>query len=127
VERSQDLLRLQVRCDVYAARHVRKRLAGVLGEDGSSVEDACLIATELVGNAVRHSGCDEEDVLDVRIARNGRRLLISVHDPGLSGNHAVPRDDDEPGGLGLQIVDSLAERWGAERPDGYLVWAELPG
>jgi hypothetical protein len=32
-------------------------------------------------------------------------------------------------GWGLQIVDALSERWGEERGNGYLVWAEisLPG
>lgn len=132
MERSEDLLRLKLPCDVHAAHEVRKRLRDVQDDNGWSLQDACLVATELVANAVRHSGCTDEHVLEVRIARNKRRLLISVRDPGISGAVAEPRDRSNeehrhrPGGLGLNIVQRLSVRWGAERRDGYRVWAELP-
>ncbi len=116
---------------MQAARVVRERLAGVHDEDGWSLEDMRLVATELVGNAVRHSGGDSHHLLEVIVKRDERRLLISVHDPGLSGAEAETQDNSgessrlEPGGWGLRIVARLSERWGAERPDGYRVWAEL--
>ncbi len=39
----------------------------------------------------------------------------------------VPNDDpDEHGGRGLQIIDTLADRWGTtHNEDGKTVWAEF--
>ena len=55
-------------------------------------------------------------------------LLISVHDPGRTAQSAEPAHHTrlEPGGWGLQLIETLSLRWGTERPDGYRVWAELP-
>lgn len=123
---SDDLLSLDLPCDRHAPVTVRKALAEV--HDGRwSLDDGRLVASELVGNAVRHSGCGRDDRLRVKVAARPGRLLISVHDPGLSGEVAAPVSDDrsDPGGWGLRIIGELAEAWGTERPDGYFVWAEL--
>lgn len=124
---SSDLLCLDVPCNENAPAVVRGALAEL--EPGQwSPADGLLVASELVTNAVMHSGCAADHTLNVRASLRGERLLISVHDPGLSGEDAQPRDPErpEPGGWGLRIIEQLAERWGAERPDGYRVWAELP-
>jgi anti-sigma regulatory factor (Ser/Thr protein kinase) len=123
---SHDLLSLELPCDVHAPVAVRDALAEV-HDGGWSLDDGRLVASELVGNAVRHSGCDDEHRLHVEVGRREGRLRISVHDPGLSGQTARPVDADGsgPGGWGLRIIGELAEAWGAERPDGYRVWAEL--
>jgi anti-sigma regulatory factor (Ser/Thr protein kinase) len=124
--RPRDLLALEVPCDHDAPAVVRKALAAIDG--GLPVEDGILVASELVSNAVMHSGCTADHDLTIRATVQQDRLVISVHDPGQSGESATPRraDVSEPGGLGLRIVEQLSHRWGAERPDGYLVWAELP-
>jgi anti-sigma regulatory factor (Ser/Thr protein kinase) len=121
-----ELLVLDVPCDRNAPAVVRKALAEIDG--GWPVEEGILVASELVANAVLHSGCTTDHNLKVRATVQHERLVISVHDPGQSGQSANPRDTDisEPGGWGLQIVEQLCHRWGSERPDGYLVWAELP-
>jgi anti-sigma regulatory factor (Ser/Thr protein kinase) len=122
-----DSLSFEMPCDQHAPLAVREILAGV--HDGHwSLEDGLLVASELVTNAVRHSGCGDEHNLRVDIARRAGSLLIAVHDPGLSATTAEPplADRSEPGGWGLQIIDRLSARWGSERPDGYRVWAELP-
>ncbi len=104
---------------------MRKAL-GELDVDGPTLEDGRLVASELVTNVVRHSGCATEHMLEVRASRDRDRLLISVHDPGISHQSAQARDDGgELGGWGLRIVEQLAQRWGSERPDGHRVWAEL--
>jgi anti-sigma regulatory factor (Ser/Thr protein kinase) len=77
-----------------------------------------------VTNAVLHSGCGGDHLLQVRARRRPDRLLISVHDPGLSGQSASLKESDF-GLWGLHIIERLAQRWGCERPDGYRVWAEL--
>ena len=117
---------MEVPCNLHAAVTVRDALADV--HDGAwSLDDGRLVASELVGNAVRHSGCLDEHQLRVAVRLRNERLLISVHDPGLSGLAAQPAGEDSlaPGGWGLRIVEQLTEAWGAERPDGYRVWAEL--
>jgi anti-sigma regulatory factor (Ser/Thr protein kinase) len=123
---SDDLLALELPCNVHAAVTVREALAEI-HDGGWSLDDGRLVASELVGNAVRHSGCEGRHRLRITVALRGGRLVISVHDPGLSGRPARPAGDDrfEPGGWGLRIISALSEAWGTERPDGYRVWAEL--
>jgi len=138
---SVELLSMELPCDLHAPSAVRHAL-----DDSASLgrllEDGLLVASELVTNAVLHSGCADQHMINVRAELFGDHLLISVHDPGLSGRDAAPAQAErsaevsktyshagnasgQDGGWGLQIVDRLARRWGAERPDGYRVWAEL--
>jgi anti-sigma regulatory factor (Ser/Thr protein kinase) len=90
-------------------------------------EDALIVVSELVTNAVMHSGCDPEDTIAVRAVLAGGCLRISVHDPGRSTDApAIPADDRRRrGGLGLRIVERIARRWGVDRGRGRMVWAEL--
>ena len=120
---SLEILRLQVSCDNAAPGVVRKALEAVAPIDGVK-DDARLLASELVTNAVVHSARGSNDMIEV-FARLGRdRLTIAVHDPGFSNRTPrSPSPDDD--GMGLRIVQELAHRWGMERPDGLLVWAEL--
>ena len=120
-------LSLNVRCDHRAPRVVRESLAAA-HDGGWSLDDGLLVASELVTNAVKHSGCLGVHDLQVEIGRRRDRLLISVHDPGLSGKAAEPvrSERSDLGGWGLQLIERLSLRWGSERPDGYRVWAELP-
>jgi anti-sigma regulatory factor (Ser/Thr protein kinase) len=122
-----ELFSLEVPCDVYAPRVVRAALAAT-HQGGWSLDDSLLVASELVTNAVQHSGCGDEQRLKVLVAHHDGNLMISVHDPGLSRNDVQPVETDrsDPGGRGLQIIEQLSVRWGSERPDGYRVWAELP-
>jgi anti-sigma regulatory factor (Ser/Thr protein kinase) len=122
-----DLLSFDVPCAVQAPRMVRQALAAV-HDGGWSFDDGLLVASELVTNAIQHSGCKDTDRLSVEVGHRDGNLMISVHDPGLSGTAASPVEHEQfgVGGRGLQIVEQLSVRWGAERPDGYLVWAELP-
>lgn len=125
--RTEDLLTLELPCDEHAPVTVREALAEV-HDGGWSLDDGRLVASELVGNAVRHSGCAGDHRLQITVGRREGRLLISVHDPGLSGSgvHLSGDEPPQPGGWGLRIIGQLATAWGAERPDGYRVWAELP-
>jgi anti-sigma regulatory factor (Ser/Thr protein kinase) len=121
-----ELLELRVACDERAPATVRGALAE-LPEESPIIGDAMLVASELVTNAVRHSGCRPDDVLDIAVTRQDEHLLISVRDPGASGRTAQLTEADAGfGGLGLRIVELLADRWGHERDDGYRVWARLP-
>jgi len=85
---------------------------------------ACLIAGELVTNAVVHA----RTMMDLRITKGRRYLIIAVRD----GSTALPRlmpplPSDSTGGRGLMLVDSMARRWGSlPAEDGKVVWATLP-
>jgi serine/threonine-protein kinase RsbW len=127
VEQGSIVLGLEVPCNRTAPARVRLALAEI-EEVGWVLGDAILVASELVTNAVTHSGGGPSDLIEVRVSRGTEGVMISVRDPGTSGKQAeIPgRADIDMGGLGLRIVDAIALRWGAERGDGYCVWAELP-
>jgi anti-sigma regulatory factor (Ser/Thr protein kinase) len=122
-ELAEDLIRLELNCDQDAPCLVREAVDEAL--QGSAVhQDARLIASELVTNAVRYSGCEPEQLIEFRARIQSGVLLISVTDPCISGLEAHLRTDSGSG-FGLRIVDRLARRWGSEHPDGQRVWAEL--
>jgi anti-sigma regulatory factor (Ser/Thr protein kinase) len=123
---SAQTLSVDVPCDASAARAVREALIGMDWREGVD-GDVLIVASELVNNAVVHSGCAHEDVLAIRATLSVDRLMFSVRDPGSSGRDAVARTDGDgnTGGWGLRLVDQLAARWGSQRDDGYRVWAEM--
>lgn len=88
------------------------------------VEDAELLVSEVVTNAVLHGGVEHAPVT-VTPVDDGVR--IEVVDPADAFPAApVPTALDTPGGLGLGIVDSLATKWGVEPTyRGKVVWFEL--
>jgi two-component sensor histidine kinase len=121
-----DLFRLEVPCNSDAPFLVRDAVDRC--EELSAVrQEARLIASELVTNAVLHSGCNGGDLLDVRASVRGAHLLIAVSDPGAKGQTPALRVEDDPArvGFGLRVVQQLARRSGSDRPDGQRVWAEL--
>jgi hypothetical protein len=125
-EQASEILHLALRCDTQAPRRAREAIDDIRGI-GPVREDARLVTTELVSNAVRHSGCGPDDMLRLSARLSRDRLEVSVHDPGHSDRTARLRPQNDPllGGLGLLLVEQIARRWGADRPDGQLVWAEL--
>ena len=125
-ERRDEVLLLHLPCDTTAPAVVRSALAEH-EHLGWIIGDAMIVASELVANAVIHSGCWPDHVLRVTVAMTDDRLRISVEDPGLYLTAVRPRElsDFSDAGVGLLIVDQLVDRWGAERDGGYRVWAEL--
>jgi anti-sigma regulatory factor (Ser/Thr protein kinase) len=91
--------------------------------DGTHLETLRLLVSEVVTNAVRH-GSDGAPVL-LHASWNSR-VRVEVVDHG-AGFTPAPRDRplEEPGGFGLFLVGTLADRWGVETNDGTTVWFEL--
>jgi serine/threonine-protein kinase RsbW len=108
---------------IVVTQRLRGRVAaGVL-------DSAVLLVSELVTNSVCHSGADPEDDVLVGVGVSPATVRLEVEDAGRGGVVAPRRADPEHGGgFGLQLVQSLSERWGLERvaAGGTLVWAQLP-
>jgi anti-sigma regulatory factor (Ser/Thr protein kinase) len=89
------------------------------------LDDATLLVSELVTNAVKYGPVDGEILLI--IDRDATRTRVTVHDSGggpLPEMRAGTGPTHEGGGHGLRLVDSVADRWGVER-GSTRVWFEL--
>jgi signal transduction histidine kinase len=88
------------------------------------VDDAELLVSELVTNALMHTGATHASV---GITAHDDIVRIEVEDPSpVPLVRAVKTDLSKPGGLGLGIVDSIARRWGVVQADrSKTVWFEL--
>jgi serine/threonine-protein kinase RsbW len=105
--------------DVSAARHLLENPLGALPSD--RIEDARLILTELVSNAVRHGQGRQE--VEMRVRWDGRSLRVEVRSVGAF--HARAMTASPEGGWGLKLIDALADRWGVDSGPVTTVWAEL--
>ena len=88
-------------------------------------DSAELVVSELVTNAVTHTGTAAELV----VARESGAGLLRISVADRSSRHPAPRDaaPDAVGGRGLAIVEVLAQAWGVTaHGEGKLVWAVLP-
>jgi anti-sigma regulatory factor (Ser/Thr protein kinase) len=93
----------------------------------AKLADAQIVMSELVTNSVRHSGASEAAVM-VRAELTRDSIRLDVEDPGREGVVAPRRPDHAVGGgFGLNLVQTLGERWGFERraAGGTRVWAQL--
>ena len=87
--------------------------------------DAVLMTSELVTNAVRHGGASgPDDRVRLRVLPRGPRVRIEVRDEG--PGFAAARPPDRDAGMGLAVVDRLANAWGTARQGTTtLVWFEV--
>jgi anti-sigma regulatory factor (Ser/Thr protein kinase) len=91
------------------------------------LEDARLLASELITNSIRHPEFPDDAALRLAVQlREGGAVRVEVRDPGMAGVVAprVP-DREHGGGFGLQLVDMIATRWGVNRTGGTHVWFEV--
>jgi anti-sigma regulatory factor (Ser/Thr protein kinase) len=87
-------------------------------------EDAALLVTELVANVVDHARGDANFTLELSVSDAGLRIAV------IDGSSIRPvvqeLSHDRPRGRGLRLVESIAERWGADDHDGgKRVWFDL--
>jgi signal transduction histidine kinase len=77
-------------------------------------------------NSVRHSGAPADAHLTFRVEVSTTMIRLEIEDPGHEGAIA-PRPAGYDGGFGLNIVQSLSERWGLERiaAGPTRVWAQI--
>lgn len=85
-------------------------------------EDAALVASELVTNAVLHG----DGVVGVRVEPLAGGVRISVEDRSRTAPAMALVNRHAMTGRGLRLVSALTTRWAAEATDtGKVVWAEL--
>jgi anti-sigma regulatory factor (Ser/Thr protein kinase) len=111
----------------HASREARNAARVVL-EDWSVptplLDDAILVISELVTNAVRHAG--SASTLELELGQTRERLRISLADE----SEATPRlrrvRNAAEDGRGLAILAALSDRWGVEpHGRGKRVWWEV--
>jgi anti-sigma regulatory factor (Ser/Thr protein kinase) len=107
---------------VAAARRALDGLEDRL--DASVFYDASLCLSELVTNAVLHSGAGDEEVLELNVGLDGDVLRVTVIDHGSGFEPPTPTGGDESG-WGLYIVDRLSHDWGVDRAEKTSVWFEM--
>lgn len=96
------------RCSPGLRQRVRDMLSG---RDDLVVDDAILVADELVTNALRHGQAPCRCRLT--LTEQGRRLRIEVDDA--ASTQPQTRTPDQHGGRGLALVDLLAASWEVQR------------
>jgi anti-sigma regulatory factor (Ser/Thr protein kinase) len=125
--RSGPVVEREFPATLRAARDVADVLAPLAGDLGTDLHaDLRLLATELVANAVRHTGVADGS-LELRVRMTGDVVHVSVADdgPGFEAPERPVIAPEGPGGWGLYLVDQCAARWGTEHGDRHLVWLEL--
>lgn len=116
--RPRDAARVGVLRRIAAAKLKHRGLDALIG-------DALLISSELLTNALLHSGTTE---ITLNLAVRGGCLRITVIDgmPGRAERRKV--DDEAETGRGLALVETLAEQsggtWGTSE-DGAATWCSL--
>lgn len=91
-----------------------------------SLNDAQLLVSELVTNAVRHG----RPAISLVLNLDPPLIGVAVHDEGdlLPPVAPVSPGTDQPGGRGLMIVDRLSSTWGVlpdDQPPGKTVWFRI--
>jgi anti-sigma regulatory factor (Ser/Thr protein kinase) len=105
----------------------------ILGSWGLLVlaEDAAVIVSELVTNALRHGVRDTNgpghDRVELILLRRPGQMLCAVTDPGAEPPVLAAPDLSAEAGRGLHVIEALAAAWGWTRLDASnkAVWAAL--
>lgn len=116
-----------VDADPGQAREVRAWIGSAITRHGCPVDpaDAALAAGELYANAVMHGPAGGLVLAGYCLWSRGARLVVC--DAGGPGTPRLRRGEDlAEGGRGLQVVDSVATRWGSFRLSGaQVVWCDF--
>jgi PAS domain S-box-containing protein len=101
-----------------ARRHVREQLSA-WGLDDLAISTE-LLASELVGNVVRHA----KGPVRLRLLRGGD-LVCEVSDGSLTMPRIRRASETDEGGRGLQLITALSQRWGTRyTATGKCIWTE---
>jgi len=86
-------------------------------------EDTVLLVSELVGNAVRHTGAR---IFGLHMRRRPGWIRVEVRDPSRGLPCLMPVQETDISGRGLFLVDKLSDRWGVDLLSrGKTTWFEM--
>lgn len=113
-----------------ARRWARSRLEGSgIRDDEPLAETLILLISELVTNAVVHTGCPA--VLRMLFGPTGAQgaggtVRVEVADASARPPKQRHAEGDDTNGRGLELVDGLADRWGwMPEGTGKQIWCEV--
>lgn len=110
-----------------AREFVRDRLAA--WEATEHTDEAALVASELVTNAILHARTAFTLKVEARESpppTGTSSVRIEVYDQNPRLPTVSPMSTEATSGRGLALVAEIATAWGMEnRPDGKVVWAEI--
>jgi len=76
-------------------------------------DDAVLLTSELVTNAIAHTASGKGGKVIVTVYRADTRVRVEVQDDGSDQAPVVhPVGDARESGFGLELVEVIADRWG---------------
>jgi serine/threonine-protein kinase RsbW len=103
---------------------VRRFVTEAIGQHAAA-EDASLLATELVTNALLHAR--DATAVTVTVKVTAAFIRVEVHDDGRTGiPHWRQAGSEAEDGRGFRIVNALARRWGFIREqDRTCCWFEV--
>lgn len=107
----------------HARRFVRRALAA-----HGPAEDAVLLASELVTNAIQHTASGQGGTFEIVIWPGPDAVRVAVFDAGSpSVPTLVPAGRLDATGRGLALVEALARQWGHQgNQRGRAVWFDIP-
>ena len=116
------------RSSVIAARHALADELAAKGVETPMRDDAVLVLSELVSNAIKHAAPLPSGVICVCWALQQDRLHLEITDGGgLTRPQAAVAAVSSLGGRGLDIVRTICSEWGVtEDGNAVTVWADLP-
>ena len=116
------------RSGVRLARHAFADQMDAVGVAAEARDDAMLVLSELVSNAVKHAAPLPSGEITVRWAVQADCLHIEITDGGASTRpHISTAAVSSLGGRGLDIVRAVSSEWGVtEGAESVTVWAEVP-
>jgi anti-sigma regulatory factor (Ser/Thr protein kinase) len=120
----EPLLEAELPRDPQAAALARDLIKGLRKAIvGISIDDLCLLTTELVTNCIEHTSTDR---VWLRVAVSMECVRVVVEDEGGSTApvlHAPTSFGED--GRGLSLVDGVAHRWGTSLDGHVAVWFEI--
>jgi anti-sigma regulatory factor (Ser/Thr protein kinase) len=112
-----------------ARRWARSRLAGFgIGADEPAAETLLLLISELVTNAVVHTGAPAVLRMLLPGCRTSDAVRVEVEDLSSCPPRQRRPGGDDTNGRGLELVSGLADRWGWQhKGTGKRIWCEVDG